>query len=245
MRKLFNYDGLTLIEIIVTIALLGIIIIPFMGFFITSQKVNNESEREYKSIQLAQQYIEEIKAADIIDLAIYKDDDGDGTYVRNLPEDGNGYKVDIEIKPATNYVSPADTVVYDAVLKIGGTGGSNANYIYWNDIYSTTMNANKFNITIENSKIIIGTNSINTNATKIKVIFNTNAILNIVDSSKVVEMHIENRNNKDWEVNINNGLVPTIFELKEETASNILYDIIVNVTKNGYTATVNGTKVFK
>lgn len=242
MKNLFNSKGLTLIEIIVTLALLGIIISPVMGFFIYSQKINNESETEYKSIQLAQKYMEEIKSMDKIDLNIYKDDDLDGTFNRTVNEDN--YTVNIELEPVSNNIVSDETIIYDATLKIGGTD-SNDEDVYWNDIpYPNIIEDDKLDLAIKQSNIILGGKKLTTTAMKIKVIFNTGATLNIINSSRIVELYVENNNN-NWQINVEEGFIPKIFNTKEEVANNILYDITVNVTKGTRTITVDGTKIFK
>lgn len=54
-----------------TLTVLGVVICPLMNLFVLSKKVNKEGEIEYKSIQLAQYYMEEIKAMDEIDISRY------------------------------------------------------------------------------------------------------------------------------------------------------------------------------
>lgn len=243
MKKPMDNKGLTLIEIIVTLALLGIVISPIMGFFITSQKINNESEREFKSIQLAQKYMEEIKSMDKIDVNKYDYDNFTGTYERTETEDG--YAVNIEIKPASENENQDETVIYDAELTIGAI--DNSNTVYWNEIpYPGMIINDNVNLAIEDAKIILGENELSTTAIKIKVVFNTSVALNIIKSSRYLELYIENNSVADgWEINVLEGTIPKIFGLNEEAANNILYDITVNVTKDEYSTIVEGTKIFK
>ncbi|KGG81444.1 hypothetical protein Y919_00335 [Caloranaerobacter azorensis H53214] len=58
--------GLTLIEVLITIAILGIIIVPLSSFFITSAKINNESRDKFKATLIAQEFLEDIKLSDSI-----------------------------------------------------------------------------------------------------------------------------------------------------------------------------------
>lgn len=50
-----------------TLTMLGIVICPLMNLLVLSGKINSKSEEEYKSIQIAQNYMEEIKAIKAID----------------------------------------------------------------------------------------------------------------------------------------------------------------------------------
>lgn len=64
MKKSFshmnNQKGMTLVEIIVSIAILSIIIVTFLTFFIQSTKVNNVSKDITDSSYVAQSEMEEI-----------------------------------------------------------------------------------------------------------------------------------------------------------------------------------------
>jgi prepilin-type N-terminal cleavage/methylation domain-containing protein len=71
LNKLFNNRGLTLVEIIVTLAILGVVICPMMNLLVLSQKINSEGEKEYSVIQAAQCYMEETRAAGEIDTAAF------------------------------------------------------------------------------------------------------------------------------------------------------------------------------
>ena len=68
-NKLIN--GFTLIEVIVTLAVLGIAVGPLMSMFILSAQINQKSSTELKSLLAAQKYIEEIKAEEILDTEEY------------------------------------------------------------------------------------------------------------------------------------------------------------------------------
>ena len=71
LKLLRNTEGITLVETIITMAVLGAVIVPLMNLFVMSEKINNESSIEYKSILQAQKYIEEIKALPLIDTSKY------------------------------------------------------------------------------------------------------------------------------------------------------------------------------
>lgn len=58
--------GLTLVELIVSLAILGIIIMPLSTFFVNTIKINKNSEDRLKANQLAEKYIEKTKFSDSI-----------------------------------------------------------------------------------------------------------------------------------------------------------------------------------
>ncbi|WP_099190675.1 PilW family protein [Tepidibacter mesophilus] len=58
--------GLTLVELIVSLAILGIIIVPLSTFFVNTIKINKDSEDRLKANQLAEKYIEKTKFSDSI-----------------------------------------------------------------------------------------------------------------------------------------------------------------------------------
>lgn len=111
MRRLINRRGFTLVEIIVSIAILGIAITPLMGMFVMSAKINRESSREFKSFLEAQKYMEEIKAMESIDVSRYSYNSTTGAYegtviqtedrlgaeVRIIPDGSILYNIEINI----------------------------------------------------------------------------------------------------------------------------------------------------
>ena len=105
MRWLTNRRGFTIVEIIMSIAVIGIIIAPLMGMFVMSSKINQESSKEFKSFLEAQKYMEEIKAMDSIDDSItgayegtvIQTEDKLGAQVMIIPKSGILYNIEINI----------------------------------------------------------------------------------------------------------------------------------------------------
>ena len=54
-----------------TLAILGVVICPLMNLLVLSQKINSIGENEYRVIQTAQYYMEEIRAMDEIDTGVF------------------------------------------------------------------------------------------------------------------------------------------------------------------------------
>ncbi|WMJ76670.1 MULTISPECIES: type II secretion system protein [unclassified Sedimentibacter] len=97
MKRKLSTKGLTLIEIIITLAILGAVVTPLMSMFITSQRINRESETKYKAIQLAQKYMEDIKSENILDLTFSGYSGEDGNYSKTISDD-DGYRLEINLK---------------------------------------------------------------------------------------------------------------------------------------------------
>lgn len=111
MRWLINSHGFTLVEIIVSIAVIGILVAPLSGMFVMSSRVNRESSEEFKSFLEAQKYMEEIKAAESIndlgypynsstrayDGTIVQTEDSLGAHIRIIPKSDILYYIEIDI----------------------------------------------------------------------------------------------------------------------------------------------------
>jgi Tfp pilus assembly protein PilE len=89
---------MTLVELIVTIAVLGILIAPVTSMFVFSAKINMAARNEYETAMLAQSYMEEIKAMEELDTQKYAYYAAIGKYERFVPETENSYGVQIIIE---------------------------------------------------------------------------------------------------------------------------------------------------
>lgn len=221
MNGIKNNKGLTLIEILITLAVLGIVVSPLMSMFITSQKINNESEMKYRAVQLAQQHIETIKAMkQQLDDTEYPP--RSGGYGKEFSY-SNGYTIDVIIKKGDNFGGsdidaskiPEDTE-FDIKENISSGG------LHQIDVGSGVDNI-KINIDFSGG----GTADI---------------ILN--GSTSGVRVYIFNENQNSYTITGN----ATIIEVPEnaEKPDNQLYEIIAEVKKDGKLIdTIKGTTVFK
>ena len=258
MRKILNKNGFTIVEIIVTLAVLGIVIAPLITMFITSQKINNEGSKEYKSIQLAQKYMEEIKAMDTFSyssLGYSRTELGsDYIYKKEIPESPNDYGATIVLKAVKETATAASAIDYDATLTISSTAVTYQLKDLAIPQYTislsgdTDINVNETGIKIEETNIPYPLVS-----RKIKVVLSTNAIINIHNNlSDMVELYIHNLDSTNYNctVNVKKGSVQKINNNSiipvAQTAKNILYDITITVKKGSEIInTINSTKIFK
>ena len=242
MRKLFNKNGFTLIEIIVTLAIMSIVIGPLMAMLITSQKINNESEKEYKSLQYAQQYLEEIKAMDAINI---KD------YPKTLTT-ADGYKIDIAVS-SSSVAESVEELNYDATMTINAESN-----IIWEDKFLTTdtifmvdgmvdlaidTDIGESKIFIEEAEPKVLTAVANP---KINIILFADTTINVLNCDGNVEFYINDNDKRYiWNINVIKGIAPKIHSIEKKTALDILYDITISVTKDGITKTTTGTTILK
>ncbi|HOG63060.1 MAG: prepilin-type N-terminal cleavage/methylation domain-containing protein [Sedimentibacter sp.] len=99
MNKLFNNRGLTLAEVIMTMAILGIVICPLMNLLVLSQNINSEGEKEYDVIQTAQYYMEETRAMGEIDPEIFVYNSEEMSYERMVSDVLDDLSAEIKITP--------------------------------------------------------------------------------------------------------------------------------------------------
>lgn len=108
-----NNDGITLIEVIVSIAVLGAVIVPVMTLFVMSAKINKESKKEHMSILAAQMYIEEIKATENIDTGKYVFNSETGSYERTVNQTNDEFGAEIKISPESNFLYIIEVLIMD------------------------------------------------------------------------------------------------------------------------------------
>lgn len=87
----FRFDkGFTLVEIIVAIAVVGIVGVAFAGFFINSARMISAVDEREKAIMIAQTEMEELKAVG------YENIDSS-----DYPKEHGGYKIKLQLAPDT------------------------------------------------------------------------------------------------------------------------------------------------
>ncbi len=101
MNRLLNNRGLTLVELIVTLAMLGVVICPLMNLLVLSQKINSIGENEYRVIQTAQYYMEETRANGEIDTGVFYYNSEEMCYERIILDVLDDYRAEIRITPGS------------------------------------------------------------------------------------------------------------------------------------------------
>lgn len=130
MKRKKITKGLTLIEILISLAILSIILIPISNMIAASVNLNTSGESKQKAVTISQQTIEELKALNeirtsttlgnglVINTADGKVDEYTGT--RNLDDN---YTETVNIKPKQDMLvnnGTSNTVDYDLTIYIDG-----------------------------------------------------------------------------------------------------------------------------
>lgn len=68
LKELKNNNGLTLIELLFTLAILGIVTIAVIALLTNAAFINRKSEQQYNATLIAQTYMENIKATENIEI---------------------------------------------------------------------------------------------------------------------------------------------------------------------------------
>lgn len=226
MKILFNKKGLTLIEIIVTLAVLGIVIAPLMSMFVTSQKINVESRKEYEALQFAQKYMEEIKAMDpTLDISFFSsydyEDTSDGGKLTGYTH-RDGYDL--------------TAVIEGAFDEEAGSGPSAPDFDFTESIDSDyTLNV-LTPLGYENIRIVLEEDNLNIN------------VINKVEGH-TVNLYIYSIEGENYtaKVNASEGSVRVYKnEATERQPDNQLYNIEITVSRDSEEInTIYGTTIFK
>lgn len=112
-QLLRDKGGITLVEVIISIAVLGSVIVPLMNLFVMSAQINHESNMEFTSILTAQRYLEEVLSTVNIDTNKYVYNSEDGSYERTVLQTGNEFGAKIKITPKRSHLFVVEVVVMD------------------------------------------------------------------------------------------------------------------------------------
>lgn len=107
--------GFTLVELLITVAILGIIVAPFLATFVTASTNNLKSSDRQRLADAAEDIAEEFKAKSIelLDEEYTPTEDASGGYSFNIPASriskigsvNKGYKAEVKLTPSTNAIN--------------------------------------------------------------------------------------------------------------------------------------------
>jgi len=230
LKSILNRKGLTLIEVILTLAVLGVVVTPLMGMFVTSQKINVESHNEYKAVQLAQKYMEEIKAMDILNISslhLDSSNDSDKEHITGNVS-SEGYDLHIYIDKVSGKASSPVSIEWDCKKEVS-----------------------------ENVDIDIEGGYIKFNGSSEAGFIHKNIELTLKDLSSDINIKVRNKEKDkltiyivkdDYAANVNTleGTVRVVETTSSVKPDNLLYDVKITVKKNGKEInTVTGTVIFR
>ncbi|NLY44106.1 MAG: type II secretion system protein [Clostridiaceae bacterium] len=190
-RVLINSKGFSLIEVIVSVAILGIIALPLTMMFVSAVRQNEEAKRKTEAYQLANMLMEKIKQIyplNEVDTYVYYDASLNGIPSSDGIEPANArYKVKINITHKKNEDAvargmpvpiPDADIIYDDYSSEGIGEITEEIYIYQDYIEKVDASGN-----IDKKNIIV----------------NTVAVKKPRDSSSIVTVKLYNRTGQDGE----------------------------------------------
>lgn len=186
MRKLKDRRGLTLIEIIVSIAILGMIVVPLSSMFTQSIKTNMSARARMTANQLAQKQMEELKHSSTVMLGSSSyQDSASGLVVESLiePFQDSSYRTD---------VGEEDTKAYDAVITIEKDYSNRLKINADSEISFTA--AQTLQLQLEENKLTYTLNSVSNN-----VPYNMDELVNIkllCYGETSLKVHVSNLSSK-------------------------------------------------
>ncbi|MCT4509435.1 MAG: type II secretion system GspH family protein [Tepidibacter sp.] len=214
--------GLTLVELIVSLAILGIIMTPLASFFINTIRINKNSENRLEANQIAQRYMEEAKfgktlysQGKIKEGTINKTDKE--FKIKIEIEKHSKYEIDKDMKSEENQ----DTLITDhAQIEIDKQENIQSDTI----IFKATDVGNKSENISDDGRVTIDIKKILNN--KITIDFNekyTKTVTNIDLKKDDINIKINcngNRSPINLEVSTLNDVKTNIYVVKSETSKN-------------------------
>lgn len=255
-----NKKGVTLIELLITLVILGIVIMPLSGLLINSVKINTDSRNVMEANYIAQTFIENWKAKNLSSLMdeaqIQSLNDGN---VITLTEAYKGYIVETMITPIVQY-STAETINYtaDAIIKINETDNMLSIYKESEMMISEQSLLPAYDIYIDKP---ISTNQITMSGIVINALSTDSAILQIecLNQADVI-FNIYNRTDEDAIIYViktkqaesaNISILAQAGSVQSESSilqpyDNNLYEIQVTVKRNEKAlTTLKGSKLIE
>lgn len=223
MQKLLkNQKGITLIEIVITLAVLAIVIIPLSDMMVTSIKINSNSKRQLEANNIAQLYMENWKARNLNNLLNDSQIESLnlGNAVQLAPESYNGYTVETRIVPQMDYKSE-EVISYspDVILKLNES--TNKLSIYRN------MGTKLTDIDLQSAHQIDIVNIMGTNRLTI-----ASEVINTTNSEKpVIQVLVQRPCNVVFNVNNFTDKRADFYIIKSEEADSSVIDIIAQTGK--------------
>lgn len=214
--------GLTLVELIVSLAILGIIMTPLASFFVNTIRINKNSENRLEANQIAQRYMEEAKfgktlysQGKIIEGTIIKTDKGYETKIKI--EKHLKYEIDKEMDGDTDHDRPT---TYHSQIEIDKQENTQSDKVIFKDTDMGNQSENINDDELVKIDIIKDTNN------KITIQFNekyTKTVTGIDLNNTDINLKINCKGNKspiNLKISTLNDVKTNIYVVKSETTKN-------------------------
>ncbi|NBI06665.1 prepilin-type N-terminal cleavage/methylation domain-containing protein [Senegalia massiliensis] len=223
MKKIFeNNKGFSLLELIITLAILSIIIIPISSFFINSAKATNTANDKMMALSIAQDEMEKIKLKENLKEVIIEKNDDEYNHF--------SYKVEIIKNEKKEFENKEET---KNIIEI------NSSLLEKNDYYILTITNDNYILktNLNNPKIAQTVNLIKPIEESINIFIKDNNLKKektvkieaLNESIKLLKIYTE----KDQKVSILNKLGPIkIYKnYSSKNSKSVLYKVNIKVYK--------------
>lgn len=269
MIRLKNNKGFTLVELILTLAIMSILIVPLSSFFINTAKTNNISDDKMKATLLAQRMMEGIKSLNNMDEYELKSMFDDIKFDYSIKKSKNNFSglnnpsiishpddfdIDIKIDEIKYFDigggdngSEVNITDYDIILEKGSNNTIKVTFSN-KDIFSPNkvvyITGDTINMTLENKNNNNNADLILLNSDHPKITVNLKKINNDIKCISLIE------NIYDYNVNVLSEVsgVELVFKNRGTKKTNLynnkIYDIAITVKKdNKVLQNIRGSKI--
>lgn len=142
MRRKMNNKGLTLIEVLVTIAIIAIVSIPFLNTFTAGMRVNNEARITADAEQTAKDVAETFQTMSLEDIVKNYGGTGNNTYVENFTTFTSQNQYGDELQGDNHYVLGDAKEKFFITAELTADPSENAAYDFFANIAKTPVFSN-------------------------------------------------------------------------------------------------------
>lgn len=243
-------SGLTLIEVIISLAILGIIITPFLSMGLSTVNLGEKSKEKQQALAIAQEYMEKIKSPEfkISELDAKKASEG---ISQEITRNGKKYLVKYKIE-TLKQEEKIENINFQYILEVGENvkvyKKNEEEKTLVNEIGSLSDEADKLVIQKKNNEIVfvIDTNDGRDDTIKVEDNINNLETLNIwihnISDNKINldiknyqgEMNLYMDSQEFYNINSSLGKINYIFNYSEngEEAYGNLFKVNITVIKN-------------
>lgn len=239
--------ALTLIEVVISFAILFIVMVPISTMVIESTKMNKQAEDKQQATVIAQKLMEEIKSFteytdEVLEGGVNIQKDENPSLDYKITGEVEGFTVEGTIKPSANYkgenIDETSKIEVDGTIKIKKEGINNN--LYLDEIFAI---GNPTEIFI--NKKSTGTELIfkNSTSTVNKTISSTKSVVNIIadkDTSNQYNIKASNGTNESFKIycyKYNNSTVE--FNVINENGKVLYYDNLIKQEPSAEGTTIN------
>ena len=217
MRFIKNKKGLTLIEIIISIAILSIMIVPILSLTLSSVKTNKKSDEKMQALSLAQKEMEGIKSPKYI-IAGYTQS---GNELTKISTEGSYKIIETLLIPSQSQVVDEFNIIKDAdadiVVKIDGVNNrvyNNRNGLFEN--LGDIDNSSIVDVKCDDSNLDFGLDGVN----KLSITTGSNFEINI-------KIYLTTINLKMNIINISNNSKLKLHFIKQNPTSGFTFNELI------------------